>query len=203
MSTGGVRIDLPKEEIIRRYKSGDTTAEIAERFDCGSEVIRTRLEEWGIERRSKAEIQSYDVDKDEVVEKYKSGETSYEIADHFDCSYVTVLRWLEEEGVERRDSHEYLTQDIPYFHTHRQGYERWASVEGGKKKYLPVHRLLAISEYGVEAVKDSHVHHKNNIPWDNRIENLKVMEPSEHLSMHNIGNERWKNRERDDKGRFT
>lgn len=31
---------------------------------------------------------------------------------------------------------------------------------------------------------DDIVHHKNNIPWDNRLENLEAMSRSEHSILH-------------------
>lgn len=47
-----------------------------------------------------------------------------------------------------------------------------------------VHRLLAIAKYGPDIVKDKHVHHKNGIRWDNRPENIGLLDPSEHSKLH-------------------
>jgi hypothetical protein len=49
---------------------------------------------------------------------------------------------------------------------------------------IPVHRLLAVAEWGVDAVKGKHVHHENGVKWDNRVGNLELLNPSEHAKMH-------------------
>jgi len=69
------------------------------------------------------------------------------------------------------------------------GHVVWSHSEGvnWEGASFPVHRLLAVAEFGTEAVKDQHVHHKNEIPWDNRPENLELLTPAEHASHHNIG----------------
>jgi hypothetical protein len=45
---------------------------------------------------------------------------------------------------------------------------------------IGIHRLVAVAEYGIEAVSDRQVHHINGIPWDNRPENLLPLTESEH-----------------------
>ena len=49
---------------------------------------------------------------------------------------------------------------------------------------IGIHRLVAVAEYGIEAVKEMHVHHDNGVRWDNRVENLKLMTPSDHARHH-------------------
>lgn len=64
------------------------------------------------------------------------------------------------------------------------GYERWRLWDAGKDAYFYVHRLTAIAEYGIDAVKGMHVHHRNRIPWDNRPENLELLPPDRHCIRH-------------------
>jgi len=45
---------------------------------------------------------------------------------------------------------------------------------------IGIHRLVAIAEYGIEAVAHAHVHHINSIPWDNRPTNLTPLSDKEH-----------------------
>jgi transcriptional regulator with PAS, ATPase and Fis domain len=47
-----------------------------------------------------------------------------------------------------------------------------------------IHRLVAVAEYGFDAVVENHVHHKNHIPWDNRPSNLELMSQEEHYRYH-------------------
>jgi len=46
--------------------------------------------------------------------------------------------------------------------------------------YVPIHRLVAVAEYGFDAVVDKEIHHKNGMPWDNRPENLEPLSKEEH-----------------------
>jgi hypothetical protein len=64
------------------------------------------------------------------------------------------------------------------------GYAQWRN---GAVEHVLVHRLLAVAEYGFDAVAGKHIHHKNGIRWDNRLENLEVLTPSEHAKLHGRG----------------
>jgi hypothetical protein len=81
------------------------------------------------------------------------------------------------------------------------GYERWRSWEyrpsterdGKEDVYVPHHRLLAIVEcysattplWAIFADLDgSDVHHENGLKWDNRAENIEVVEHGEHAALH-------------------
>lgn len=70
---------------------------------------------------------------------------------------------------------------VPYanFYTQQNGYEVWDCESGT----LPVHRLLAVSEYGFEAV-DGDVHHDIPIPWLNTPDNITPMSRTEHIREH-------------------
>lgn len=48
------------------------------------------------------------------------------------------------------------------------------------------HRLLAtLLVDNIEELRGKHVHHNNEIPWDNRLGNLTIMTPGEHNKEHN------------------
>lgn len=64
------------------------------------------------------------------------------------------------------------------------GYEEAHTGLRGKKHRFFIHKLIAVSEFGFEAVKDMVVHHKNGVPWDNRPSNLELMTHAEHSSHH-------------------
>lgn len=70
------------------------------------------------------------------------------------------------------------------FHTDFLGYERCVAVD----EVVKIHRLAAVAWFGFDAVVNKDVHHENNIPWDNREENLIPMDKSEHMRLH----ENWK-----------
>lgn len=76
-------------------------------------------------------------------------------------------------------------EKVPPFGHSTRGYEWWQhNPKEGENYKVYVHRLLAVSEYGYESVKDKSVHHRNGIVWDNRPENIEVMSPEEHAKLH-------------------
>lgn len=58
-------------------------------------------------------------------------------------------------------------------------------------KYIPEHRFVAGAYEDIEG-KD--VHHKNEITYDNSIDNLEVLEHGQHSVLSNIGHDDWANR---------
>jgi len=95
---------------------------------------------------------------------------------------------MERLGIESRDKGEATVQhyikEPPRFYTEARGYERVQSSIWGEISRVGVHRLAAVAEYGLEAVVDKDVHHRNGVPWDNRPGNLELIAPSEHGSLH-------------------
>lgn len=112
--------------------------------------------------------------------------SALEISEMWGCSQSTVSEWLDRhEKIEKRSISEAVTLGHGKAHyvpllQHTDGYEEWKVGND----VIHVHRLLAISEWGPDAVAGMHVHHKNGIPWDNRIENLELLHPSEHQQSH-------------------
>lgn len=112
------------------------------------------------------------------------GMSAVAISEMWDCSSSTVGNWLDEHGIEKRSQEEAvqlaLGQKHVTFTTHSKGYEVWWIP--GFNVY--VHRLVAVAEYGLEALKGKKVHHENEIPWDNRPENLELLTTKEHRRKH-------------------
>jgi len=64
------------------------------------------------------------------------------------------------------------------------GYWQWSHHDGESQNNVLEHRLLAVAEYGFDAVCGSVVHHVNHMKMDNRIENVDIMSNSEHMKYH-------------------
>jgi hypothetical protein len=64
------------------------------------------------------------------------------------------------------------------------GYMVWRVHDHPTCRDVFVHRLQAVAELGIDATRGKHVHHVNEIPWDNRIDNLELMTPAEHGRHH-------------------
>jgi len=108
--------------------------------------------------------------------------STYELADRFDVSQSTICRWMDKHDLDRRDG---LEARPPNFGISTKGYERWHGFCLGNQYWLSHHRLLAVAEFGFDAVCGMDVHHKNEIRWDNRPDNLELMTRSDHTKHHN------------------
>lgn len=110
--------------------------------------------------------------------------TLREIGDRLGTSGTTVYREMVRRGIPRRRPGARVKPYASFCTNPHTGYERWNARTDDDEVWVLVHRLLAVAEHGFDEVCDKHVHHRNEIPWDNRPENLEVMTPSEHSRHH-------------------
>jgi hypothetical protein len=139
----------------------------------------------------KSNGQSYR-DGETLRELYHDEEmTIPEIADEFGVADSTIFRWIERNGIETRKRGTGKASYVP-FDIDGHGYERWKDKDLGNDTTVRVHQLLAIS-CGASPYHlfggDNHIHHQNEIPWDNRPENIEVVTPSEHGHRHFVGSD--------------
>ena len=149
-------------------------AEMAEMCGVSQATISKYINELNITRPWR--------DHDRLRKLYEDDKkTLEEIAALMNCSPDTVYNELVKAGatIRRGGSHLHAA-----YRTDHQGYEYWYTRSGGRIRYLAVHRLLAVAIHGTDAVAENVVHHDNDIPWDNRPENLQLMDHDEHSSHH-------------------
>ena len=114
-----------------------------------------------------------------------------EIADYFDneITQAGVGYCLDELGIEKRSRSE-STKDRWHKRPLRpcidttHGYKVVKDGYDGEDAKVYMHRLLAAAVYGVDEMDGKVVHHKNEIPWDNRPDNIELMTPAEHAEHH-------------------
>lgn len=90
------------------------------------------------------------------------------------------LDWLEEARKKRE-----LPIGSKRKHEASPGMFYWVIKVSNKGKWPYEHRFIT------KAPKGSHVHHINGDTLDNRLENLIVLSPKEHLGTHNGLNGKW------------
>ena len=140
-------------------------------------------------------------DEDWLREQYlEEGKSQGEIAKECDSYSGLIHYWMEKYDIPRRDQLEAIKSanrvEYARFETDSRGYERWRTSDfDGGSEIVFVARLLAVSEYGFEAVKDKEVHHKIPIPWLNTPENITPLDQSAHRSSHAIGRDVWENKD--------
>jgi len=140
-------------------------------------------------------------DRDWLRDQYvNQGKSTTQIGDEVGANQGTIWYYLDKYDIERRDRIEAVKDAVrvnrAYYHIDSQGYAKWkANVGNAEEKTVPVHRLLAVSEYGLDAVCGKEVHHKNGIPWDNRPANIEPLTNSKHQKAHGDNRDAWKNRD--------
>jgi DNA-binding transcriptional MerR regulator len=142
----------------------------------------------------------------EYVEKRNS---IVEIGEKCGVAGETIRRWLEKSGIERRNRSEATAVEWEDNAERRKSQSEWLSEKrrtihasiftrdtgyvcagcGVCGDQVRMHRLLAVAKYGFEAVEEKDVHHKNEIKWDNRPDNVELLSRSEHMQHH----ENWEN----------
>jgi hypothetical protein len=111
--------------------------------------------------------------------------TDSEIADIFDVSPSLITHWRSKNGIDGVKPQEYAASRPASYRVQTNGYTVWDANKNDEKRFCYVHRLLAVCEHGAQVFSDGReVHHKNGIKWDNRPENLDVVDVNEHRRMH-------------------
>lgn len=118
----------------------------------------------------------------EVLERlyWDEGLTLGEIGEGAGVSEGAVWHHMDKHGIDTRGEGEGNVVPWASFYTRKDGYEVWDIDEGT----VPVHRLLAVAEYGFEAVAGNDVHHRRDIKWLNVPWNLEPLTRKEHIREH-------------------
>ena len=123
--------------------------------------------------------------------------TAEEVADEIGCSKRTVLVWMDKYEIPKREPRRMA--EPAYYETDHRGYERWTTDVDGTTINIQVHRLVMVANGELDTYWDKKVvHHRNQVKWDNRVENLEVKSVEEHARDHADEREL----ERDDFGRI-
>ena len=167
---------------------------------CG--VTGTTISDWmdrhGIERRDRRQAQRANgrhTEREWLAEQYHGkGRSLKDIANECDVNPVTIMNWMERHDIPRRTATQHKRNE-PANHTFMPtGYERVASKHKGEFKQAKVHQLVAIANgadpHKVFSGGKYECHHKNRIPWDNRPENVELLDGIEHDEIHAAERER-------------
>jgi hypothetical protein len=120
-------------------------------------------------------------DAELLEELYEEHQSVHKVGEILGCNGDTVWRWMQKHELERNP---HPSDKPPHFRTNNKGRELWQTVTDGDQVRVQVSRLLAVAEFGFGPAAGVNVHHKSGIPWDNRHENLELMEHGRHSSMH-------------------
>jgi len=127
--------------------------------------------------------------REEYVHKQR---TTYELAEEWGCNASTVNSWVRKYGLDKYSQLPKFTlgsrkdEELPdgkrnLSATREQLFHR---DERGSLNRIYHHRLLAVAEWGLDAIRGKDVHHQNGIRWDNRPDNLELLTRAEHRREH-------------------
>jgi len=165
------------------HGKGMCLKDIAQKLDCGQTNVIYHMDRHGIERRSISESrggnESYQ-DEDTLEKLYwDKGLSLQQIGERLDANRDTIRYWMDKLGIKRRERLDAVEKHTPSYFTDKRGYERIAN----SSEIVGVHQLVAIAngQNPHKVFADGiDVHHKTNVPWDNRPDNLDVLSHSEH-----------------------
>lgn len=171
-----------KDWLERKYiKENLDQEEIGDIVGCSGRTISNWLEKYDIK---------YPYQKKKVLKRMyiDMSMSCGKIADELGCADTTIFRYLKKFDIETRNS---PSQKPPNIFTDADGggYETIQSC--GDKVFI--HRLLATLKYDLEEMEGMLVHHRNHVPWDNRLDNFELMSDEDHMSHHSKSGKLWKN----------
>lgn len=204
---------------VEEYYWDMTYAEIADECDCGEATVGRAARYLNMPRKTQDNRIEYEygVPIDWLLDTLHNtlGKSVNQMSKDLDVVRLSITQWMDEHDIPRRGRSEAeklkwsqmsdeerkkqvaaahrASRKLPQFRLNANGYEEIRHC-GEVAKH---HRLLAVAEYGFDAVEGMAVHHKNNLSWDNRPDNIELLTPREHHQLH------YENREINEDGRFV
>ena len=179
-------------------------AEIARELNCSKPTIERWFRKFDIETQSQEDAQKlnqksgdgycnkkeHQWQKKSVLEKLyveeRKGVTK--IANELGTIPNTIYKWLDKHNIETRSREDAETGPISPRSASRGDRQRGYSKITTPRSSVYVHQLVSIA-HGASPEKvfsggEHHVHHKNEIPWDNRPDNLSLVSRKDHVGHH-------------------
>lgn len=173
------------------HEEGLTYEEMGERLGCSTSCVGKWMTKLDVDARSPGRTPAEVFQTPSKLRElyWDQGLSLSEIAERVDSDPSTVRHFMQKHSIECRSRSEsgrkaMLTGKLPYYGMDDSGHMYWDTSYQSERWIVQTHRLLAVAKYGLEAVEGMEVHHKNHIPWDNRIENIELMTPSNHSKHH-------------------
>lgn len=98
----GIRVLTPKQEkeVIERYQNHETYKTLAKRFSVSVGAIQRAVQRNKAHRGPGSKLTLTTIE--EVVERYRAGEQSTDLADEYGVTFPTIIRYCQEAGISIR-----------------------------------------------------------------------------------------------------
>ncbi len=97
------RPGIETAEVVRLYRSGHTTAQIAIQLGCTDNTVRRHLNKAGeTRRRQGSSLDQASIDA--IIDLHKAGHTTAQITHQLGCTRITIHKYLDQGGFPRRES---------------------------------------------------------------------------------------------------
>jgi DNA-binding CsgD family transcriptional regulator len=96
------RPGIETAEVVRLYRSGQTTAQIAAQLGCADNTVRRHLNKAGeTSRRQGSGLGQGSIDA--IIDLHKAGHTTAQITQQLGCTRNTIHKYLDQGGFPRRE----------------------------------------------------------------------------------------------------
>ena len=171
-------IDLPIEEIAARYEAGESTRALARACAVPYSAMREHLLSHSVNMRPVGGVTIMGIPTDEMVGRYRAGESSPALGRAYSVSPLTIRRRLRAAGVAMRTA-AWRGFGGP-LHSDPNGYLRTSDRDG---KLASVHRVCW-ETHNRPVPRGHDVHHIDGRVGNNAIENLVCMSHGDHMRLH-------------------
>ena len=190
------------KEIIDSYLLGESILKISNRFKLSTATVwkclklnKIETRKCGLPRGERNPKRLFlDFQEIDICNEYKNGEIGKNLSIKYKTSESTISKILKRHGYQSRVSKEtgkvgkYCSRYVGSVFYNKKGYRclykpdyKWCHKGG----WIQEHRYIMQEHLGRKLKSNEHIHHINEIKTDNRLENLMIVNPSQHSKLHN------------------